>query len=1380
MTRVPTTATYKLYMSQMTKQKTALSDMSYQSATGNKYESYNKYGLSTYRILSLQNERAVTTKYLETNSITQVVLESQETSMDGIRSSLVDVRSQIRDFFAHDLTAMSKDPTEEELISLRNVQESAFETMSLIAYYLNTEVDGNYIYGGGKTTVPPVDFPYKSLEEFQAVYDGDIMTYPTSYSAALSEMSSTPETLGGVTIEQEYRTIKKPFDYLAAAGDSLAFSSSSLTADAGTFTGLVAGDRVALTGTDSNDQTLTVTGVSADGSLITFAEPIRNEEIGNSYNVKLTKTYEATPLNRMTFAATSLTAGAGTFTGLVAGEQLTVTGSTTGNNNQTLTVVSVSADGSTVTFSDDPIFNETSSGVRLTNATRNYAASAGNQMTFDHTANTLTADTGTFAGLVAGNQIIVNDPGSANDGRVLTVAQVEDDGTTATVTFVEDILEEASASSTAVLNIVYDASAGNEMSFYDAGAVSADEGTFTGLTAGDAITVADTTGNNMTLTVKTVSADGSTVVFNENNVNNEVSSAANFTKAYKGSPTNAMSFDQSAKILMAQAGTFAGLEKGDEIAVAGTAGNNQTFTIESVSGNGDYLTFKERVSNETVSAGVTINQTNPRINLITEYVGSDSNRMEFSIGLSKLKANAGTFFDSVNNAGLVAGDVVVVTGTDGNDQTLIIHSVSADGSTLEFEYTGTEEITDEVLKDSSAVALTKKYAASSTNPMSFAAAVPAVPGVPGVDANLSAAAGTFTGMAAGDVIKIDAPHTPNHNRELTVSSVSADGSTIYFEENVTTDAGLTTASFTKSYIGSQRNKMTFESPGKLTADQGTFTGLNPGDQVVISGTGGANDQILTVASVQNNGGELRFTTPPAANQTLTTSETVKVQQGKWDFESTFDPTTGITTNSLTGRVGMFSDLEPGKRILIEGTNSNNGFLTVESVSADGSTVYFEEEVDNELLETIDLLNGFASIKQSTQTGKITAAKNIGEEIETLTVTTPITADAVNHTLTGFPGAFEGLTGGQTITLKDSSAFPEEYTLYVKSVSDDGSTIVYSDSDSSSPNVPLSGMMSNVPFSITTHSDISGFVTSSLKGGPLQTGDVSFNLNQNSMTATVKGAFSQYNPGDCLIVKGADSNDKIYIVDSVSEDGRTVKFSDETRVVAEMSQRNGAFLPDGEGLTLCKTYSVGATVDLSGTGNAHNGLYTVLGVSADGKELTVRTEDFPEFGETADFVSAALETETYYQGGYLSTGYRISETAKIANDVNAASGAFEKIFRALGAIAQGNMLDARNPENAEKRVSEALQLLDEVMTVQTKGKNQDITSIQYSVITKMDQVQTTIENQTTMQNSLETYIASLTQVDKTEAVTMLLQASENLKTSYAVLSSMNQLSLLNYL
>jgi len=125
-------------------------------------------------------------------------------------------------------------------------------------------------------------------------------------------------------------------------------------------------------------------------------------------------------------------------------------------------------------------------------------------------------------------------------------------------------------------------------------------------------------------------------------------------------------------------------------------------------------------------------------------------------------------------------------------------------------------------------------------------------------------------------------------------------------------------------------------------------------------------------------------------------------------------------------------------------------------------------------------------------------------------------------------------------------------------------------------------------------------------------------------------------------------------------------------------------------------------------------------------------------------------------------------------------AFEKIFRALGNIAQGNLLDADTPESAGQRVSEALNLLDKALTVNPNKKNDDVTSIQYSVITRMDQVKTTIDNQTILQNSLDSYISALTQVDKTEAVTMLLQASENLKVSYSVLSTLNNLSLLNYL
>lgn len=787
MTRVPTTATYNLYMSQMSKQKAAMTDISYQAATGNRYDSYDKYGLSTYRLLSLQNERAVTNKYLETNSITQVVLEAQQTSVDGIRSALTDVRSQVREFFANDLAAMSENPTEEELLALQNVQEAAFEAMSLIAYYLNTQVDGNYVFGGGKTTTPPVDFPYTTLEEFQAVYDGDVLTYPNSYSASLSQMSTSADVLGGVTIKQEFQTL-------------------------------------------------------------------------------------------------------------------------------------------------DP-------------------------------------------------KVVV----------------------------------------------------------------------------------------------------------------------------YHGSPANEMTFDSATNSLSADPDTFLGIQPGDQVIVQGTGGNDQTLTVQSVSEDGSMLTFAETVA-------------------------------------------------------------------------------------------------DEMITDSSAVSITK---------------------------------------------------------------------------------------------------------------------------------------------------------------------------GSWVFSSTEDLTTGITTNALTGRPGSFSDLKEGEKLLINGTGSNNGYLTIKEISDDGSTITFEENVVNETIGVEKLTDGTVNIQQSTQTGTITAEKNVGIVIETIDCPQSLTVNTADNTITGAAGTFSNLKGGQTVTITDSAG--NEYALYVKSVSPDGSTL---DISTGTP-VPDTNL-TNVPLVVRTHSDIGGFVTSSMKGSALQTGDIGFSVNQNAMTATVKGAFSSYKTGDCLIIKGADGNDKMYIIDSVSEDGRTVKFSDETPVEEEMSLLNGNTIADGAGVTICKTYSVGATVEMGGTNGAYNGLYTVLGVSDDGKELIVRTEDFPEYGATESFTSARFETSTYYNGGQLSSSYRVSETTTIVNDINASSAAFEKVFRALGAIAQGNMLDPDNIDSATQRVSEALDLLDEALTANSKETNGDVTSVQYAVISKLDLVKTTIDNQTALQNSLETYISSLTQVDKTEAATMLLQAAENLKVSYSVLSTINSLSLLNYL
>jgi len=470
------------------------------------------------------------------------------------------------------------------------------------------------------------------------------------------------------------------------------------------------------------------------------------------------------------------------------------------------------------------------------------------------------------------------------------------------------------------------------------------------------------------------------------------------------------------------------------------------------------------------------------------------------------------------------------------------------------------------------------------------------------------------------------------------------------------------------------------------------------------------------------------------------------------------------TNILKGSVGEFSNLKAGEKMKIEGTGANDGYRTIESISLDGSTITFKEQVVTEAPITT------AKIHQSLDTGTITAESNAGDIIQEFTVDTaanPLTIDTAANTVKALNAhTFDNVKAGQNITVNGE-------VYYVKDVSDNGKTLTFS---SSTP-VPQT-LTGTVDFA--TRSDTRGFITDSLKGSELQTGDIGFYAKDNAMKAAVKGAFSSYKPGDTLIVQGADGNDRMYIVKSVSADGRTVSFDDSTPVAEDMNITNGKQIINGKGITIGKSYPVGATVDLGKTSGAHNGKYTVAGVSADGKTLTVKTKDFPEYGDTVTYTTANVATDGYYDGGYLKTTYRVSETSAFSNDVSAASAAFEKLFRAMGEIAQGNLLDADNPESAYARVSDALNILDASLSANSTETNGDITSIQYSVISKLDLVTTTIDSQTASKESLTTYINNMTQVDKTEAVTYLLQAKQDLEVSYSVLSAINQLSLLNYL
>lgn len=285
-------------------------------------------------------------------------------------------------------------------------------------------------------------------------------------------------------------------------------------------------------------------------------------------------------------------------------------------------------------------------------------------------------------------------------------------------------------------------------------------------------------------------------------------------------------------------------------------------------------------------------------------------------------------------------------------------------------------------------------------------------------------------------------------------------------------------------------------------------------------------------------------------------------------------------------------------------------------------------------------------------------------------------------------------------------------------------------------------------------DGGSFVKEAMSMNAANVGTVTFDSTTNTMKATEYGAYSLLSPGDTIVISGDNAelgdNAKAYVVKSVSADGRTVTFDDNTKVKTTTQP----IAPNGD-IVIGKTFPVGTVISLDGFDN--NNLApsaTVTGISDDGTELYVKVDGdrFPDMSSAGNG-KWSISAESYYQGGDLEYNQRISESQTISFDVKASDPAFEKIFRALGQIAQGNLVDTSDPttggsfdpEKTLKLVKDALDLISSA-TSGTGDIAQAKNSSLYSITAKIDASYTVLnkvmENQTLAAANLETNIGNL--------------------------------------
>ena len=210
-------------------------------------------------------------------------------------------------------------------------------------------------------------------------------------------------------------------------------------------------------------------------------------------------------------------------------------------------------------------------------------------------------------------------------------------------------------------------------------------------------------------------------------------------------------------------------------------------------------------------------------------------------------------------------------------------------------------------------------------------------------------------------------------------------------------------------------------------------------------------------------------------------------------------------------------------------------------------------------------------------------------------------------------------------------------------------------------------------------------------------------------------------------------------------------------------------------------AVGATFKLSSTSGVNDGTYQV--VSNDGTTIEVAT--VPLVTETA--VDAKTDCDSWFQGDTMALETRIDTGRSVNINVYASDPAFEKAMRAMFIIAQGTYGTAGGLENNQERINAAVYLLGDARESPAAGTapygsemRSDLQSVQSKLGVASYTLKLTNDKHTQFSGFFDQRIVNISQIDKVEAITRMMDSSRALEASYQALAQIRQLSLLQYL
>lgn len=307
MSRIGTYGASQLYLTRIMASQGRLDLLQTQVATGKKSANYTGIASDSNRLINFETQIIEATSYKRNNDLANTRMTAAQTSLNSAQSTIAQFKKMLDQFASGNTTDPNK---------IRELQEWAVRSMGEMESYLNTSVDGQYLFSGGRVSTAPMQLTTTNLTTFQSIYDGYLNTYPTTRAANLQDVALTNADTGTVTFD-------------AANG-------AIIPANAGAFNKLATGSLVTVGGTTSNNDDVTITGhvaTNVNGKPLTeTANAGANTFItysgGNLTNATTgALQFKFNPAGDMTITPTN----ANSLSSLAVGTRFTIKGSTDGN-----------------------------------------------------------------------------------------------------------------------------------------------------------------------------------------------------------------------------------------------------------------------------------------------------------------------------------------------------------------------------------------------------------------------------------------------------------------------------------------------------------------------------------------------------------------------------------------------------------------------------------------------------------------------------------------------------------------------------------------------------------------------------------------------------------------------------------------------------------------------------------------------------------------------------------------------------------------------------------------------------------------------------------------------------------------------------------------